>query len=160
MQLANHLPPAGLLSELTDGLLAYLDYPERGVNSISLVLRILYRLASSDFGFAIIERQLSSRKRHECALTNVITRISNSLSAENPDCRAALGFFLLLVSALLGDPIFAEEARLAVDEAQVTADTQRTRHISTLKLKRILCGPENQPGSLMDDLTSRLDVRD
>uniref|UniRef100_A0A5K3F5J3 Lysosomal trafficking regulator lyst n=1 Tax=Mesocestoides corti TaxID=53468 RepID=A0A5K3F5J3_MESCO len=166
---ANHLPPIGWLMDIVAGILAHLDHPERDLVSVPPVLRVLYRLSMSDFGFSIVQRQLSIKK-YERVFANVLQRVNDSFSAENPDCRATLSFFLLLVSALLGDPIFAEEANLAIGEETLISPSpttsgylsERELRLSTLRLKQLLCWTEKcgekRTGNPIEDLTSCLDI--
>uniref|UniRef100_A0A0X3Q0E5 Myocyte-specific enhancer factor 2C n=2 Tax=Schistocephalus solidus TaxID=70667 RepID=A0A0X3Q0E5_SCHSO len=110
---ANHLPNAQFLESLTGLLLAYLDHPDRDLSALPHVLQILQRLCSHDHGFTLLQKHLSSSK-HSLVFANLIGRVNDSFSADNPYYRATLAHLLLLFSTLLDDTVFAEEAGLAV----------------------------------------------
>ncbi|KAL7054437.1 hypothetical protein AAHC03_026040 [Spirometra sp. Aus1] len=110
---ANHLPNMQFLESLTGLLLVYLDHPDRDLSSLPHVLQILQRLCSHDYGFTILQKHLSSPK-HSLVFANLIGRVNDSFSADNPYYRATLAHLLLLFSTLLDDTVFADEAALAV----------------------------------------------
>ncbi|KAL7058566.1 hypothetical protein AAHC03_013296 [Spirometra sp. Aus1] len=110
---ANHLPNMQFLESLTGLLLIYLDHPDRDLSSLPHVLQILQRFCSHDYGFTILQKHLSSPK-HSLVFANLIGRVNDSFSADNPYYRATLAHLLLLFSTLLDDTVFADEAALAV----------------------------------------------
>ncbi|VDK22091.1 unnamed protein product [Taenia asiatica] len=157
--LANHLPPAEWLSDLVACLLTHLRPSGRAcMPSAAQVLCILHRLALHDFGFAIIQRHLC-QKQHECVLTNLLQGLIDRFSIE---CCATLGAFLLLVSALLADPIFAEEAVLAAGAVAGSAPTaglaERQLRLSTLWLRQLLGWGGSRLDNLVKEMISRLDT--
>lgn len=79
----------------------------------------------------------------------------------NSTSQATLGSFLLLSSALLADPIFAEEALLATsaDSFPVTGLSERQLHLSTARLRQLLHGGSKSE-DLVKDVVSRLEVSD
>ncbi|KAL5962895.1 hypothetical protein TSMEX_009371 [Taenia solium] len=157
--LANHLPPAEWLSDLVACLLTHLRPSGRAcMPSAAQVLCILHRLALHDFGFAIIQRHLC-QKQHECVLANLLQGLIDRFSIE---CCATLGAFLLLVSALLADPIFAEEAVLAAGAVAGSAPTaglaERQLRLSTLWLRQLLGWGGSRLDNLVEEVISRLDT--
>ncbi|EUB64119.1 hypothetical protein EGR_01247 [Echinococcus granulosus] len=157
--LANYLPPTEWLSDLVACLLTHLHPSERASTpSAAQVLCILHRLALHDFGFAVIQRHLC-QKQHERVLANLLQGLIDRFSTE---CRATLGAFLLLTSALLADPIFAEEAVLAAGAvAQSTSTTglaERQLRLSTLQLRQLLSWSGGRSENLVKEVASGLDI--
>ncbi|KAL5108203.1 ATM interactor [Taenia crassiceps] len=157
--IANHLPPAEWLSNLVACLLTHLHPSGRASTpSAAKVLCILHRLALHDFGFVVIQRHLC-QKQHERVLANLLQGLIDRFSTE---CRATLGAFLLLISALLADPIFAEEAVLAAgavaDSTPTTGLAERQLRLSTLWLRQLLGWGGSRSENLVKEMTSKLDT--
>lgn len=108
--------------------------------------------------FSLTHRHLC-QKQHECVLTNLLQGLIDRFSIE---CCATLGAFLLLVSALLADPIFAEEAVLAAGAVAGSAPTaglaERQLRLSTLWLRQLLGWGGSRLDNLVKEMISRLDV--
>uniref|UniRef100_A0A915EVD3 C2H2-type domain-containing protein n=1 Tax=Echinococcus canadensis TaxID=519352 RepID=A0A915EVD3_9CEST len=157
--LANYLPPTEWLSDLVACLLTHLHPSERASTpSAAQVLCILHRLALHDFGFAVIQRHLC-QKQHERVLANLLQGLIDRFSTE---CRATLGAFLLLTSALLADPIFAEEAVLAagavVQSTSTTGLAERQLRLSTFRLRQLLSWSGGRSENLVKEVASGLDI--
>lgn len=92
----------------------------------------------------------------------VLKCIASSLRTKNGAYHSTLLEFLLFLSGLLGDPIFAEEIRLVCEGTDTSLDEEsvdfgdRELRLSTLRLKQLLrlSGGDN----LLEDLIIRLDV--
>lgn len=108
--------------------------------------------------FSLIHRHLC-QKQHERVLANLLQGLIDRFSIE---CRATLGAFLLLISALLADPIFAEEAVLAagaVADSTTTAGlAERQLRLSTLWLRQLLGCGGSRSENLVKEIICRLDV--
>ncbi|VUZ44703.1 unnamed protein product [Hymenolepis diminuta] len=158
--LINHLPSVEWTSELISCLLTYL-LPIGRASTISTdrVLCILNRLALHDFGFAIIQRHLC-QKQHERVFANLLQGLIDNLNSGNMStiCQTTLRSFILFVSTLLADPIFAEEALLAVssDSYAVTGLSERQLRLSTTRLRQMLHGG-NKSESLVKEVVLRLE---
>ncbi|KAM7542619.1 hypothetical protein Aperf_G00000017614 [Anoplocephala perfoliata] len=158
--LANNLPSVDWLSNLIGCLLTHLHPVGRAsTTSAARVLRILHRLTLHDFGFAIIQRHLC-QKQHERVFANLLQGLSDCLSGGiiNSTSQATLKSFLLLTSALLADPIFAEEALLAAsaDSSTVTGLSERQLRLSTTRLRQLLHSGSRSE-DLVKDVVSRLE---
>ncbi|VDM30726.1 unnamed protein product [Hydatigera taeniaeformis] len=157
--LANHLPPYEWLSDLVACLLTYIHPSVRASTPLTVrVLYILHRLALHDFGFAVIQRHLC-HKQHERVLTNLLQGLIDRFSIE---CRFTLGAFLLFISALLADPIFAEEAVLAagalVNFTPSAELADRQLRLPTFWLRQLLGWGGSRSENLVKEVTTRLDT--
>ena len=88
----------------------------------------------------------------------MLQSLLDRFSADSQVCRT-LSAFLLLISALLGDPIFAEEALLAAGtqgSGTTTGLSERRMRLSTLRLGNLLRGRRSE--NLVKAVTSRLEV--
>ena len=112
--------------------------------------------------FSQINRLLC-QKQHERVFANMLHGLLDRFKADRPVART-LSAFLLLISALLADPIFAEEALLAASgtegaensTATTTELSERQMRISTLRLGHLLSGRKSE--NLINAVTTRLEV--
>lgn len=94
---------------------------------------------------------------------NLLQGLIDNLNTGNVSmiCQTTLRSFILFVSTLLADPIFAEEALLAVssDSYAATGLSERQLRLSTTRLRQMLHGG-NKSESLVKEVVLRLEVSD
>ncbi|CAH8642851.1 unnamed protein product [Schistosoma intercalatum] len=104
--LADNLPDLNLLKELVLILIKHINHPDRDMTTLPSALDPLIIMTEHDPGFVIVKESLDSStafNNGQHLFANLVQRVNDSFSADNPDCQATLTGCLRLIQSLLTD---------------------------------------------------------
>ncbi|VDP38165.1 unnamed protein product [Schistosoma margrebowiei] len=104
--LADNLPDLNLLKELVLILIKHINHPDRDMTTLPSALDPLIIITEHDPGFVIVKESLDSStafNNGQHLFANLVQRVNDSFSADNPDCQATLTGCLRLIQSLLTD---------------------------------------------------------
>ncbi|CAI2735815.1 unnamed protein product [Schistosoma spindalis] len=104
--LADNLPDLNLLKELVLILIRHINHPDRDMTTLPSALDPLIIITEHDPGFVIVKESLDSStafNNGQHLFANLVQRVNDSFSADNPDCQATLTGCLRLIQSLLTD---------------------------------------------------------
>ncbi|CAH8661371.1 unnamed protein product [Schistosoma margrebowiei] len=104
--LADNLPDLNLLKELVLILIKHINHPDRDMTTLPSALDPLIIITEHDPGFVIVKESLDSSSAFnngQHLFANLVQRVNDSFSADNPDCQATLTGCLRLIQSLLTD---------------------------------------------------------
>uniref|UniRef100_A0A5K4ETU3 VIR_N domain-containing protein n=1 Tax=Schistosoma mansoni TaxID=6183 RepID=A0A5K4ETU3_SCHMA len=102
--LADNLPDLNLLKELVLILIKHINHPDRDMTTLPSALDPLIIITEHDPGFVIVKESLDSStafNNGQHLFANLVQRVNDSFSADNPDCQATLTGCLRLIQSLL-----------------------------------------------------------
>ncbi|CAH8569068.1 unnamed protein product [Schistosoma turkestanicum] len=104
--LADNLPDLNLLKELVLILIKHINHPDRDMTTLPSALDPLILITEHDPGFVIVKESLDSSyafNNGQHLFANLVQRVNDSFSADNPDCQATLTGCLRLIQSLVTD---------------------------------------------------------
>ncbi|KAF8565468.1 hypothetical protein P879_10387 [Paragonimus westermani] len=166
LRLANNLPDANCSEGLVHILITHLSHPDRDMATLPSALRPLLLLTQHDHGFLLVKHVLDNcavQTNGQHFFANMVQRVNDCFSIENPDCQATLASCLRLLQSLVVGrstlPLtFSNDAADCADENQ--ADTaQRCLHISGARVRDLLgWSKDGDEGKPVRDLHALLEM--
>ncbi|CAH8637973.1 unnamed protein product [Heterobilharzia americana] len=104
--IADNLPDLCFLRELVLILIKHINHPDRDMTTLPSALDPLIIITDHDPGFAVVKEALDSpiaiHNGHHL-FANLVQRVNDCFSADNPDCQATLTGCLRLIQSLVTD---------------------------------------------------------
>ncbi|TNN20338.1 Protein virilizer isoform 2 [Schistosoma japonicum] len=104
--IADNLPDLNLLKELVLILIKHINHPDRDMTTLPSALDPLIIITEHDPGFVIVKESLDSPtafNNGQHLFANLVQRVNDCFSADNPDCQATLTGCLRLIQSLVTD---------------------------------------------------------
>ncbi|KAF7260041.1 hypothetical protein EG68_02751 [Paragonimus skrjabini miyazakii] len=166
LHLANNLPDASCSEELAHILITHLSHPDRDMTTLPSALRPLLLLTQHDHGFLLVKNVLdncAAQTNGQHFFANMVQRVNDCFSIENPDCQDTLASCLRLLQSLVVGrstlPLtFNNDSADCADESQVDT-AQRSLHISGARVRDLLgWSKDGDEGKPVRDLHALLEM--
>ncbi|CAH8825008.1 unnamed protein product [Trichobilharzia szidati] len=102
--LSDNLPDLCLLKELVLILIKHINHPDRDMSTLPSALDPLIIITDHDPGFVVVKEALDSPvafHNGQHLFANLVQRVNDCFSADNPDCQATLTGCLRLIQSLV-----------------------------------------------------------
>ncbi|VDP98581.1 unnamed protein product [Trichobilharzia regenti] len=102
--LSDNLPDLCLLKELVLILIKHINHPDRDMSTLPAALDPLIIITDHDPGFVVVKEALDSPvafHNGQHLFANLVQRVNDCFSADNPDCQATLTGCLRLIQSLV-----------------------------------------------------------